>query len=135
MGMDVIRSQEPTLLSRADAINAGWMHFRRSPKYELLVFVQNDVKVYHGVFDKLLQCSLELPHAAVVGPTINAMQVGEKSTPMDEQLLSSQNAHHRRNRVFLQGHIPKDCHARLPCTCRRACHRACRARRGVRVRV
>ena len=100
-----------------DLINAAWRHFKAVDRHQHLVVLQDDVIVQQGVFDTMAACSREVAHASYFGPLINAMNVGEKSTPMDETLLSWQNSHHRRTRKLLAGRMPKDCHVRLPCTC------------------
>ena len=117
LGLDVVRvgnGTEP--LDRASAINAAWMLFRRNAKYDVLVVLQDDVKVYHGTFDRIAECFSQVPHAAVLGPLLNAMQVGERSTAIDEKLLSFQNSQDKSLRPYFGGRIPKDAHMRLPCT-------------------
>jgi hypothetical protein len=54
---------------------------------------------------------------SLVAPLINAMMVGEKATPMDEELLAYQNSYQRGVRAVLVGRIPRDTHQRLPCGC------------------
>ncbi len=117
LGLDVLRVNNGSeSLDRVAGINAAWMLFRRSSKYDTLVVLQDDVKVYHGVFDDVASCAAQAPPGAVVGPLINAMQVGEKASGIDEGLLSYQNTQHRYLRPFIGGRIPKDAHQRLPCT-------------------
>lgn len=101
---------------RASLINQAWAHFQGSSQHEVLIVMQDDVQVYHGVFDTMAACFQQLPHTAVLGPLINAMNVGEKATDMDEKLLCWQNSHHRRTRKHFAGRMPKDCNGRLPFT-------------------
>jgi hypothetical protein len=101
---------------RASLINQAWAHFTNSPQHQVLIVLQDDVQVHHGVFDTMAACFQQLPHTAILGPLINAMNVGEKATDMDEKLLCWQNSHHRRTRKYFSGRMPKDCNARLPCT-------------------
>jgi len=67
---------------RASLINQAWAHFQGSSQHEVLIVMQDDVQVYHGVFDTMAACFQQLPHTAVLGPLINAMNVGEKATDM-----------------------------------------------------
>ena len=98
------------------AINTAWTYFQHQPQYEFLTVIQDDVTVANTVFDRLMTCFGALNGTAVVGPMINGVDVGEKTSELDEKSVCWQNSNHRRNRDYYKGRVPRDTHFRLPCS-------------------